>query len=75
MATARSVTSRRHPLTLVGGDPAIGPVVTGAPSEARRAIPTFDDVTSGRISLGLMGALIVLSIGFYYWTRSIQGGG
>ena len=75
MATARSVTQRRHSLTLLGGDPAIGPVVTGAPSEARRHVPTFDDVTSGRISLGVLIALIVLSLGFYYWTRSIQGGG
>jgi hypothetical protein len=37
-----------------------------------------DDISSlvsGRITLGLMGALIIGSVGFYYYTRSIQGGG
>jgi hypothetical protein len=37
-----------------------------------------DDVTSviqGRISLGLIAFLILGAVGFYYYTRSIQGGG
>jgi hypothetical protein len=37
-----------------------------------------DETTSliqGRISLGLIGVLIIGSVGFYYYTRSIQGGG
>jgi len=75
MATARTVVSRSRPLTLLSSDPAIGPVVTGAPSEVRRRVPTFDDVTAGRVSLGMLATLLVLSFGFYYWTRSIQGGG
>ena len=75
MATARSITTRRRPLTLVGGDPDLGPVVTGAPSEVRRVGSAFNDVTSGRISLGLMGGLVVLALLFYLWTSSIQGGG
>lgn len=32
-------------------------------------------ILSGRISLGLIGILIVGAVGFYYFTRSIQGGG
>jgi hypothetical protein len=75
MATARSVVNRSRPLTLLSSDPAIGPVVTGAPSEVRRQVPTFDDVTSGRVSLGILASLLVLSAAFYLWTRSIQGGG
>jgi len=75
MATARSLVAHRTPLTLVGGDPAIGPVVTGAPSEAHRAVATFDDVTSGRVSLGMLGGLVLIALAFYWWTRSIQGGG
>jgi hypothetical protein len=37
-----------------------------------------DDVTSiltGRISLGILGVAIIGAVGFYYFTRSIQGGG
>ena len=37
-----------------------------------------DGITSilqGRISLGIIGAAIVGAVGFYYFTRSIQGGG
>jgi hypothetical protein len=42
------------------------------------ATDAVDDATSliqGRISLGLIAVLIVGSVGFYYYTRSIQGGG
>jgi hypothetical protein len=43
-----------------------------------QAVDAVDDANSliqGRISLGLIGVLIVGSVGFYYYTRSIQGGG
>lgn len=39
---------------------------------------TSDDLNSiltGRISLGIIGIAIVGALGFYYFTRSIQGGG
>jgi hypothetical protein len=39
---------------------------------------TSDDLNSiltGRISLGILGIAIVGALGFYYFTRSIQGGG
>jgi hypothetical protein len=75
VATARSITQRSRALTLVGGDPDLGPVVTGAPSEVRRVGSKFNDVTSGRISLGILGSLVVLALLFYIWTNSIQGGG
>ena len=32
-------------------------------------------ILQGRISLGIMGAFILGAVGFYYYTRSIQGGG
>jgi hypothetical protein len=33
------------------------------------------NVVSGRVSLGFIGALVVLAVGFYLWTHTIQGGG
>lgn len=35
----------------------------------------INSVLNGRISLGIIGVLIVGAVGFYYFTRSIQGGG
>jgi hypothetical protein len=35
----------------------------------------LSDVLQGRISLAIIGAAIVGAVGFYYFTRSIQGGG
>jgi hypothetical protein len=32
-------------------------------------------ILQGRVSLGIMGAFILGAVGFYYYTRSIQGGG
>lgn len=32
------------------------------------------DVGTGQLSLGILGALILGAVGFYIWTRSIQGG-
>lgn len=29
----------------------------------------------GRLSLGMLAALIVASLAFYWWTRTAQGGG
>jgi hypothetical protein len=34
-----------------------------------------NDILQGRISLGLIAIAIVGAVGFYYFTRSIQGGG
>lgn len=34
-----------------------------------------DAILHGRISLGIIAAAIVGAVGFYYVTRSIQGGG
>jgi hypothetical protein len=36
---------------------------------------TADAVATGRISLGLMAALIVAAVAFYLYTNEIQGGG
>lgn len=32
-------------------------------------------VLVGRLTLGLIGVLILGAVAFYYWTTSIQGGG
>jgi hypothetical protein len=31
-------------------------------------------VGTGQLSLGILGALVLGSVGLYWWTRSIQGG-
>lgn len=33
------------------------------------------DATTGRITLGMVNLTILALIGFYWWTRSAQGGG
>lgn len=35
----------------------------------------FSDVTQGRLTLAALELLILLGVGFYIWTRGIQGGG
>ena len=35
----------------------------------------LNSIVSGRISLGIIGVAIVGALAFYYFTRSIQGGG
>jgi hypothetical protein len=42
---------------------------------ANSAVDDASSLIQGRISLGLIAVLIVGSVGFYYYTRSIQGGG
>jgi hypothetical protein len=36
---------------------------------------TTGSLLQGRISLGLLGVMIVGAVAFYWYTRSIQGGG
>jgi len=33
------------------------------------------EVTTGRVTLGMVNATVLVMILFYYWTRSAQGGG
>lgn len=35
----------------------------------------ISDVTTGRITLGMVNLTIVAMLAFYIWTRSVQGGG
>jgi hypothetical protein len=52
--------------------------VMGARSSVAGVYAEAQDVGSilqGRISLGILGAFILGAAGFYYYTRSIQGGG
>lgn len=55
----------------------------GSGGEGALRIPTpnfsavtaeLGDVTTGRITLGLVNFTILAMIGFYVWTRSVQGG-
>jgi len=48
-------------------------VYTGAATDA--AHDELSKILTGRISLSIVAALIIGAGGFYYYTRSIQGGG
>jgi hypothetical protein len=39
------------------------------------AFAEIGDVTTGRVTLGMVNFTILLMLGFYYWTRTAQGGG
>lgn len=39
------------------------------------AVAEIGDVTTGRITLGMVNFTILAMIAFYIWTRSAQGGG
>jgi hypothetical protein len=44
-------------------------------SDTGSAADNMNSILQGRISLGIIAAFIVGAFGFYYYTRSIQGGG
>lgn len=39
------------------------------------ALSEVSDAMTGRITLGMVNLTILAMLGFYYWTRSAQGGG
>jgi len=47
----------------------------GVYTQLSNAATGASDLTVGRIGLGTIALLILAAMGFYYWTRSIQGGG
>jgi hypothetical protein len=47
----------------------------GVYTSAASAVGDPTSILSGRISLGIIAVAIVGAVGFYYFTRSIQGGG
>jgi len=72
MTTARSMTARSRGLVSVvptGGG------ITTSPAERGPIAATLDEVAAGRVSLGMLGALVVVLVLFYVWTRDVQGGG
>lgn len=76
MATARGVIARNRGLSVLSSTPEIGPVSTASAAEQMHgAAANVDAAFSGRISLGMLGALIVIVGVFYIATHSIQGGG
>lgn len=46
--------------------------LSGVSGQARTGV---SDVTSGRLSLAALEVIAVVLIGFYVWTRNVQGGG
>lgn len=58
-----------------------GPGVLGGIGNTMRGIDLsaatseISDVTTGRVTLGMVNLTILLMLGFYYWTRTAQGGG
>ena len=48
---------------------------SGVYTTGNSADDTTPDILQGRISLGILAAFILGAAGFYYYTRSIQGGG
>lgn len=64
-------------IAAVGGTAAIdkppsGLAVNSAVSSIKRE---SSDVMQGRVSLAALMAMVLIGMGFYYWTRSVQGGG
>lgn len=49
--------------------------LTVGPLNFGPAVGEIGDITTGRITLGMVNFTILAMIGFYYWTRSAQGGG
>lgn len=45
------------------------------PLDFSPAVGEIGDITTGRITLGMVNLVIVGMIAFYWWTRSAQGGG
>lgn len=64
------------PLTPESGSGGPGPLGgIGQTVNVRPALSEISDVTTGRITLGMVNLTVLLMIGFYVWTRSAQGGG
>jgi hypothetical protein len=63
-------TSGRYP-------PVLTALPMGSPAGVyvEQAGDQVNDILQGRISLSIIGVLIVAAAAFYYYTRSIQGGG
>lgn len=52
-----------------------GPGILGGTVNFSPALSEVSDITTGRITLGMVNLTMLLMIGFYVWTRSAQGGG
>lgn len=51
-----------------------GAGILGLPTSLAGARAELADVTTGRITLGVINIALVSVIAFYFWTRSVQGG-
>lgn len=48
---------------------------TGTSVSFSPAVAELGDITTGRLTLAMVNTVILLMLGFYWWTRSAQGGG
>lgn len=63
------------PSSGAGGPGVLGGTGQTAGLSFAPAITEVSDVTTGRITLGLINLTVLAMIGFYVWTRNAQGGG
>lgn len=57
-----------------GADPTSVPQSPAAQISGRASF-LGGDLFDGQLSLGMLAAIIVALLAFYYWTRNAQGGG
>jgi hypothetical protein len=53
---------------------AVGNTAAGGAVLSRLA-DVSDTTLTGQVTLGMVATTIVVMLGFYYWTRTAQGGG
>lgn len=83
------LTARLTKASGLGGPPSAGPqststfgmgtLMAAAQSTGQGVLGTAStasgDVRAGRVSMAVLEVILVLLIGFYVWTRGVQGGG
>jgi hypothetical protein len=76
MASVQSILRRSGFVDTSGAEaPVMQSMRMGGGVYIDNAASDISSLTNGRISLGIIAVLIVGSVGFYYFSRSIQGGG
>lgn len=61
--------------TLRGTASAVGETARGWRADLSPAVGEVGQITTGRVTLGMVNATVLALIVFYYWTRTAQGGG
>jgi hypothetical protein len=63
---------RRTGYTPIGGITADVPAAFGGGLAGTASVS--GNISTGQLSLGILGAMVVGAVAFYIWTRSVQGG-